>query len=49
MTYTSRGGAPKHDGNCTRNGVLPPERIRAVETEQSNSTALVDDRKVVKN
>jgi simple sugar transport system substrate-binding protein len=26
MTYTSRGGAPKHDGNCSRNGVLPGRR-----------------------
>jgi hypothetical protein len=23
MTHTSRGGAPKHDGICSRNGVLP--------------------------
>ena len=26
MTHTSRGGAPKHDGNCSRNGVLPGRR-----------------------
>ena len=26
MTNTSRGGAPKHDGNCSRNGVLPGRR-----------------------
>jgi simple sugar transport system substrate-binding protein len=26
MTHTSRGGAPKHDGNSSRNGVLPGRR-----------------------
>ena len=26
MTHTSRGGAPKRDGNCSRNGVLPGRR-----------------------
>jgi len=26
MTNTSRGGAPRHDGNCSRNGVLPGRR-----------------------
>jgi simple sugar transport system substrate-binding protein len=26
MTHTSRGDAPKHDGNCSRNGVLPGRR-----------------------
>jgi simple sugar transport system substrate-binding protein len=26
MTHTSRGGAPKHDGNCSRDGVLPGRR-----------------------
>jgi simple sugar transport system substrate-binding protein len=26
MTNTSRGGAPNHDGNCSRNGVLPGRR-----------------------
>ena len=26
MTHTSRGGAPKHDGNNSRNGVLPGRR-----------------------
>jgi simple sugar transport system substrate-binding protein len=26
MTNTSRGGAPKHDGNSSRNGVLPGRR-----------------------
>ena len=26
MTNTSRGGAPKRDGNCSRNGILPGRR-----------------------
>ena len=26
MTHTSRGSAPKHDGNSSRNGVLPGRR-----------------------
>jgi simple sugar transport system substrate-binding protein len=26
MTHTSRGGAPKYDGNCSRTGILPGRR-----------------------
>ena len=26
MTHTSRGGAPRHDGNCSRDGVRPGRR-----------------------
>jgi hypothetical protein len=35
MTNTSRGGAPKHDGNSSRNGVLlkPPPPVTTAEAE----------------